>query len=152
MRSFKSFLIFCFLLFSSFAKGQNTNDILSQIKHIEIVSEIQDTMALINKDDINKINKVFYERNYLDSLRIVDSTLIQRNEEIQQRMDSIVKTQLNTIANQGMVIKKYKTIVEENSSEIADLEKQQKRDKNSKIVWQSTTGTLAAVVILLLLI
>ena len=91
------------------SKGQD--DVLSKVKHIEVVSEIQDTMALINKDDINKINKVFFERNYLDSLRVVDSMIIDNSTKLKEKMDSIVMKQINTIANQGMIIKQYKDIV-----------------------------------------
>ena len=36
--------------------------VIEGVKHIEIVSEIQDTMALLNKKDIDKINQVFFER------------------------------------------------------------------------------------------
>ena len=42
--------------------------VIERVKHIEIVSEIQDTMALLNKKDIDKINQVFFEREKLDSL------------------------------------------------------------------------------------
>jgi hypothetical protein len=127
-------------------------NIISEVKHLEIVSEISDTMALVNINDINKINKVFYERDYLDSLRLVDSALIQASAEIKQRMDSIVAKQLNTITNQGLIIKQYKDIIAENNLEIADLEKQHRKDKNGKIVWQSISGTLTAVLLVVLLL
>ena len=152
MKFFRCFLVFCFLFVSSYAIGQNSNDVFSKIKHIEIVSEIQDTMALINKDDINKINKVFYERNYLDSLRVVDSMLIDNGVQLKEKMDSIVKTQINIIANQGIIIKQYKDAINENQTDISELEKQHKKDKNSKIAWQSVSGTLAAVLLIVLLI
>ena len=132
------------------SKGQD--DVLSKVKHIEVVSEIQDTMALINKDDINKINKVFFERNYLDSLRVVDSMIIDNSTKLKEKMDSIVMKQINTIANQGMIIKQYKDIVTNNQTDISELEKQHKKDKNSKIAWQSVSGTLAAVLLIVLLI
>jgi predicted nucleic acid-binding Zn ribbon protein len=127
-------------------------DSFNKIKHIEIISEIQDTMALINKDDINKINKVFYERNVLDSLRIVDSCIIESQNKLKQLTDSIVVTQINTIENQSSIIEQYETVISESNSEIIELEKKQKKDKNSKIAWQSISGTLAAVVLVLLLL
>ena len=33
---------------------------ISQIKHLETISEITDTMALINKQDIDKINRTYF--------------------------------------------------------------------------------------------
>ena len=41
---------------------------ISQIKHLETISEITDTMALINKQDIDKINRTYFikkKREYL---------------------------------------------------------------------------------------
>ena len=110
--------------------GQS-DSLQKRVKHVEVISEIQDTMALINKDDINKINKVFYERNVLDSLRVVDSCIIE---------------------NQSSIIEQYEIVISESNSEIVELEKKQKKDKNSKIAWQSISGTLAAVVLVLLLL
>jgi hypothetical protein len=109
-------------------------------------------MALINKNDVNKINKVFYERNYLDSLRVVDSCLLETTSAVNKRLDSIVVTQINTIANQGLIIKHYEDAVEKTNIEIADFEKQHRKDKNSKIAWQSVSGTLAAVLLVVLLL
>lgn len=150
MKNFKIFLIVCLMLFSLTSKGQDT--LLAKIKHIEVVSEVQDTMALLNKDDINKINKVFYERDYLDSLRIVDSSLLKASEEIKERMDSIVVKQLNTIDNQNTIIEQYQDAISEKDETITGLEKKQKKDKGSKIAWQSVSGTLAIVLIIVLLI
>ena len=150
MKNFKKLWLLFFSLFSITVNGQN--DSLSKIKHIEIISEVRDTMVLINKDDINKINKVFFERNYLDSLRVVDSCLIKGHEEMKQKMDSIVMTQLNTIDNQKNIIEHYKNNAIDNNQKIVDLENQHRKDKNSKIAWQSATGTLAAIVLILLLV
>lgn len=150
MKNFKIFLIVCLMLFSLTSKGQDT--LLTKIKHIEVVSDVQDTMALLNKDDINKINKVFYERDYLDSLRIVDSSLLKASEEIKERMDSIVVKQLNTIDNQNTIIEQYQDAISEKDETITGLEKKQKKDKGSKIAWQSVSGTLAIVLIIVLLI
>ena len=151
MRIFRNLLIIILLLFSQISYGQDDN-IQKKIKHIEVISEIQDTMALINKDDINKINKVFYERNVLDSLRIVDSCIIESQNKLKQLTDSIVVTQINTIENQSSIIEQYESVISESNSEIIELEKKQKKDKNSKIAWQSVSGTLAAVVLVLLLL
>lgn len=151
MNNIRIFLIFCFLLYSQYMNGQE-NIFPQKVKHIEIISEIQDTMALINKNDINKINKVFYERNVLDSIRVIDSCIIDTQNQLKEVTDSIVKTQLNIIENQKSIIEQYKTVISESNEEIVKLENKQKKDKNSKIVWQSVSGTLAAVVLVLLLL
>lgn len=151
MNKIRIVLIFFLLLFSQVIWGQN-NSLQQRIKHVEVISEIQDTMALINKNDINTINKVFYERNYLDSLRVVDSCIIETQNKLKEFTDSIVVTQLNTIENQELIIKQYESVISESNNEIVELEKKQKKDKNSKIAWQSISGTLAAVVLVLLLL
>jgi predicted nucleic acid-binding Zn ribbon protein len=151
MKNFRNILVIILLSFSQILWGQS-DSLHKRVKHVEIISEIQDTMALINKDDINKINKVFYERNVLDSLRVVDSCIIESQNKLKQLTDSIVATQINTIENQSSIIEQYETVISESNSEIVELEKKQKKDKNSKIAWQSISGTLAAVVLVLLLL
>ena len=151
MKNFRNILVIILLSFSQISWGQS-DSLHKRVKHVEIISEIQDTMALINKDDINKINKVFYERNVLDSLRVVDSCIIESQNKLKQLTDSIVATQINTIENQSSIIEQYETVISESNSEIVELEKKQKKDKNSKIAWQSISGTLAAVVLVLLLL
>ena len=71
---------------------------------------------------------------------------------MKKKTDSIVLTQLNTISNQELIIKQYKDNIISNNTEITELEKQHKKDKNSKIAWQSVSGTLAAVLLIVLLI
>jgi predicted nucleic acid-binding Zn ribbon protein len=151
MKNFRNILVIILLSFSQILWGQS-DSLHKRVKHVEIISEIQDTMALINKDDINKINKVFYERNVLDSLRVVDSCIIESQNKLKQLTDSIVATQINTIENQSSIIEQYENVISESNSEIVELEKKQKKDKNSKIAWQSISGTLAAVVLVLLLL
>lgn len=151
MKNFRNILVIILLSFSQILWGQS-DSLQQRVKHVEVISEIQDTMALINKDDINKINKVFYERNVLDSLRVVDSCIIENQNKLKQLTDSIVVTQINTIENQSSIIEQYESVISESNSEIIELEKKQKKDKNSKIAWQSISGTLAAVVLVLLLL
>ena len=151
MKNFRNILVIILLSFSQILWGQS-DSLHKRVKHVEVISEIQDTMALINKDDINKINKVFYERNVLDSLRVVDSCIIENQNKLKQLTDSIVATQINTIENQSSIIEQYETVISESNSEIIELEEKQKKDKNSKIAWQSISGTLAAVVLVLLLL
>lgn len=140
------------VFFPFILQGQTKNELHSKIKHVEIISEVEDTMALINKTDINKINKVFYEKECLDSLRVIDSCIIENHIELKKIADSIALVQVNTINNQDVIISQYKEIIESNNVEISDLEKKAKKDKNTKAAWQGVSGTLAVVVLILLLI
>jgi hypothetical protein len=74
------------------------------------------------------------------------------HNEIKERMDSIVSTQTQTISNQGIIIGEYEDVILDNNKEIDSLKKKQKRDKGSKIAWQSISGTLAVVLLVILLI
>lgn len=70
-----------------------------EIKHIEIVSEVRDTMALINKDDIDRINTIFYRESVLDSLNLINEQIIEDQKhkiiglnEIIEQKDIIIDT------------------------------------------------------------
>lgn len=101
----RKFIIGILLLFTCSLYGQN----LDEIKHIELISEVSDTMALINKEDINKINKVFYERQYTDSLLVVNDSIINHLTKMKSQMDSIVYGQLKVIQNDKIIIRQLTT-------------------------------------------
>ena len=63
-------LMFC----STFVYGQ----FLPGVKHIEVVSEIQDSMVLLNKPDVDKINKMYFEKEKLDSLNMLKLSLMYK--------------------------------------------------------------------------
>lgn len=119
-------LIICLLFsFNTFAQD------LDSVKHIIVVTELQDTMALINKDDINKINKTFYEKNILDSLnKLNDSIIYNLHQNIFQRdtllinyraiqkADSIIK------AKYQQEIKQQMSLVKTSQREIANQKTQ----------------------------
>ena len=85
----KKLITILFLFFSILGYGQT----IEGVKHIEIVSEIQDTMALLNKKDIDKINQVFFEREKLDSLNRANEELI--NLFIPSKMPFFAKYKLS---------------------------------------------------------
>ncbi len=129
--------IFIFICWSLF--GQD----LSQIKHIEIVSELQDSMALINKTDIEKLNKVFYEKRNLDSLLVINDSIICNLKAINTKVDSIVLSQLNVIKNDKIIITQLKS----NNNKL-----QKKLTKAHKIIfWESTIGSVVIIILCLLI-
>jgi hypothetical protein len=66
-------------------------------------------MALINKTDIEKINKVFYEKRNLDSLLVINDSIICNLKAINTKVDSIVLSQLNVIKNDKIIITQLKS-------------------------------------------
>lgn len=131
--------------------GLNAQSIDS-LKHVVIVTEMQDSMALINNDDINIINKVFHERNILDSLHKVDGTLIRNLDLVRIEQDKIIKNQRAVIQNDSIIKKQYQLAIDQKNQIIKDNEKAVKIQKTQKTIWQSTTGALAIVLIVVLLI
>lgn len=125
---------------------------LDSLKHITIVTELQDSMALINNNDINTINKVFYERNLLDSLNSVNDSLIRKLDLVRINQDNIIRKQKAVIQNDSLIKIQYKLAIDDKNKIIQDNQKAIKNQKNQKIVWQSTTGALAIALLVVLLI
>lgn len=131
--------------------GLNAQSIDS-LKHIVVVTEMQDSMALINNNDINIINKVFHEREVLDSLHKVDGTLIRKLDLVRIEQDKIIKNQRAVIQNDSIIKRQYQLAIDQKNQIIKDNEKAVKIQKTQKTIWQSTTGALAIALIVVLLI
>ena len=125
---------------------------LDSLKHVVIVTELQDSMALINNDDINTINKVFYERDVLDSLNSVNNSLIRKLDLVRINQDNIIKKQKAIIQNDSLIKIQYQLAIDDRNKIIQDNQKAIKSQKNQKIIWQSTTGALTLALLLVLLI
>lgn len=136
-------LICNLLTFSGFCQS------LDSIKHIEIVSEIRDSMALINKDDIDVINRTFYELEISDSLNQINDSIINQLVIQNHKLDSIMQSQQVVILNDQIIQSK---LTLDHKNEIDRYKKELKRTNNKKIAWQSTTGlSLLAIILIILL-
>ena len=130
--------ILAFIYFSTFAQT-----------HIEYISEPADSMALINKMDINIINNVFNERNTLDSLYNLNEQIISVLEQESNVKDSIILNQNIIIENKELVINE----LEDKTGQIAEsYNKKLKREKNKTISFQALTGAGIITIILLILL
>ena len=118
------FILFLFCSLQGYAQ-------IDSVKHIEIVSEIQDTMALLNKRDIDKINRVFFERDKLDSL-------YRANEEIISLYQTKCLYLLNASALKDDIIKDKDFLISETKVTLeAKYERQKletKKMKTKKII------------------
>ena len=117
-----------------------------EIKHIEIVSEVTDTMVVLNKSDLDKINTAFYMLDVSDSLNVVNEQIISTLKMTNNNLESIIERQKYVISNQETQIN---TINSKNKDVISDLEKQLKRANRWKVFWESTTGVSVIAVVLL---
>jgi hypothetical protein len=104
---------------------------LDSIKHIEIVSEIQDSMALLNKADIDLINKTFYDLEQSKKLNQINDSIIELLVIKNVNLDSILQTQKVIIENEKL-IKNQLSIEHEN--EITHYKRELKKSNNKKIV------------------
>lgn len=132
------FIILLFICSTSFAQT-----------HVEYISEKTDSMALINKKDIDIINNVFNERNTLDSLNGLNIQIIEKLETENMLQDSVINNQIQTIANDKVLIDKLET---RNQQILEVYSKDLKKEKNKKISFQATTGVGILVIILLILL
>ena len=107
---------------------------LDSLKHVVVVTELQDTMALINNNDINIINKVFHERNILDSLNSVNDSLIRKLDLVRINQDNIIQKQKAVIQNDSLIKIQYELAIDDRNKIIQDNQKAIKNQKNQKIV------------------
>lgn len=115
--------------------------------HVEYISEKSDTMALINKHDIDVINNVFNERNRLDSLNVINNCLIEKLELKSKVLDSIIINQIQTIENDKLL---QKELEDRNNQVIATYTKELKQEKSQRISFQALTGAGIIAIILLI--
>ena len=105
--------------------------VIEGVKHIEIVSEIQDTMALLNKKDIDKINQVFFEREKLDSLN-------RANEELISLYQAKCLSLLNMSSLKDDIIKDKDLLIDETKDALEakyeDQKLETKKMRNKKLI------------------
>lgn len=131
-------IIFLFICFTVY--GQT---------HIEYISEPADSMALIGKEDIDVINRVFYEKNVLDSLHDINEQIISTMEQEMDILDSIIVSQENIIVNDSLIIEDLEN---RNIQTVNQYSKELKKEKNKKISFEALTGASIIAIILLILL
>lgn len=117
--------------------------------HVEYISEPTDSMALISKEDVDIINKVFHERKTLDSLHNLNEKIISVLEQEKIALDSIIVSQENIISNDSLIINDLEN---RNTQTINQYTKELKKEKNKKISFQALTGAGIVAIILLILL
>ena len=123
----KQLILFLLLLLTIPIYGQ----VIEGVKHIEIVSEIQDTMALLNKKDIDKINQVFFEREKLDSLNRANEELISLYQAKCLSLLNISSLKDDIIKDKNLLIDETKTSLE---AKYEDQKLETKKMKNKKLI------------------
>lgn len=117
--------------------------------HLEYISEKSDSMALINKSDIDIINNVFNERNKLDSLNGINEKIISNLEQEIFVQDSVIIKQIQIIENNKILVGELEI---KSNQTIDTLSNELKKEKRKKISFQSLTGAGIIVIILLILL
>ena len=117
--------------------------------HVEYISEKTDSMALISKHDIDVINRVFEERNMLDSLNNVSEKLISTLELNNKVQSAIIEDHIRMIKNKDLIINELET---RNENSVKWYSKELKKEKNKKISFEALTGAGIIAIILLILL
>ena len=140
----KQLILFLLLLLTIPIYGQ----VIEGVKHIEIVSEIQDTMALLNKPDIDKINWVFFERNKLDSLNKVNEELVMAYQAKCLQLLQISDLKDGIIKDKDLLIDETKDALE---AKYEDQKLETKKMKNKKLIWQGISIAEIAIFLIIVL-
>lgn len=120
---------------------------ISQIKHLETISEITDTMALINKQDIDKINRTYFIKNKLDSLNCLNEAIIRELNVKVAAQDSIIFNQLEIISNKDYIILEYKNKHDELIvNNLKQIKREQRKSRIFKIFSASELAIIAILV------
>ena len=122
---------------------------LPGIKHIEIVSEIEDSMVLLNKPDIDKINKTYFEKEKLDSLNVRNEKMIDLLEQKIVLQDSIIINNQSLLNNEIIINEHLRKDIEDNTTQ---YEKYLKKENAKKVGWQAATGAAVICIILALVL
>lgn len=115
-------------------------------EHIERISEIADTMVLLNKADIDIINTAFNRLEYSDSLNIINEGIIENLTSENKKLENIVSEQSIILINKDTQIENAK---KRNQEAISNLERQIKIANRKKTFWICTTGAGIAATIFL---
>lgn len=100
------------LFFVLFVSIQGYGQVIDGVKHIEIVSEICDTMALINKNDVDKINRTYFEKNRLDSLNKINEDIIRLYEKKYLSLSNISDIKDDIIKDKDLLISETKSALD----------------------------------------
>lgn len=122
--------------------------VIEGVKHIEIVSEIQDTMALLNKKDIDKINQVFFEREKLDSLNRANEELISLYQTKCLSLLNISSLKDDIIKDKDLLIDETKDALE---AKYEDQKLETKKMRNKKLIWQGISIAEIAIFLIIIL-
>ena len=140
------FIVFIGLMFCSICTyGQ----FLPGIKHIEVVSEIEDSMVLLNKPDVDKINKTYFEKSKLDSLNVYKDQIINILEYKISVQDSIIVNKNSLLENEVAINTHLKKNIEDKSTQ---YEKWLRKERAKKVCWQVGTGVAVIGIILALVL
>ena len=140
-------LIIIIAVFISFSLyGQN----LDSIKHVEVISEIRDSMVLLNKTDIDKINYVFEDKRRIEKVNEVNDSIISLLSLKVVQLDSIIVSQSSIIKNKDLILEKSELDKNSKLNEASDTINKQKKQL---IFWKSTTsvGIISTLILLILL-
>ena len=117
--------------------------------HVEYISEKTDSMALINKTDVDKINKVFAERNVLDSLNNINEKIISNLEINKEIQNSIIESQALAIKHGNELVKELEN---RNTKNVEKYSTELKKERNKAISFEALTGAGIIAIILLILL
>ena len=106
-----------------------------KVKCLEMASTPADTMILINKPDLDKINTTFYRLEVADSLNAVNDEIISTLTSKADTLEEISDSQKQIIENQQTQIEDIK---KKNLEVITDLESQVKRANTEKAFSNAT--------------
>ena len=116
--------------------------------NVEYISEKCDSMAFINKADIDIINHVFEQRNQLRELNDINLKLIDNLEASNNALQAIVTTQKATINNNDLII----ADLQERTNAMKEKYTQDIRKEQRKTVSFQTISGIGVIVIIILLL
>ena len=102
---------------------------------------------MINKEDVDKINKTYFLKNQLDTINCLNEKIISELKVKSLKQENIIKEQQEIVDNYKKIVKEQK---DQNEKLIKDYDNSLKKSQKRKAIWQGS-GVGEAIGIILLI-
>lgn len=105
-------------------------------------------MVLLNKPDIDKINRTYFEKNKIDSLNKINEEIIKLYIQKDISLVNIIDLKDSIIKDKDQLISETKTSLE---GKLEAQKQETKKMRTKKIIWQSISVAEIGIFLLLIL-
>lgn len=121
-------------------------------EHIEILTSVSDSMLLMQKSEIDVINKVFYQRDLYRNLTFMNDSIINQLQKIINYKNIVIEYKDSVIVNENL---KFDNLLQnsiEKDNKIIDMKASMQKSEKEITLWKTISGTSILTIILILIL